>query len=70
MKFSGQRLLRAREDADLTQEQLAARAGTTASTISRLEGDKRPPTLDTIARLADALEIPIEQLLCDPEAVA
>lgn len=63
MKFSGQRLLRAREAANLTQEQLAFRAGTTASTISRLEGDKRPPTLDTIAKLADALGVSLDSLL-------
>ena len=63
MKFNGQALLRARERADLTQEQLAVKAGSTFSTISRLERGLAEPTLLTVSKLAGALDVPVETLL-------
>jgi transcriptional regulator with XRE-family HTH domain len=51
-------LLRARLDARLTQEELAARAKVAARTISDLErGRAKFPHADTVLRLADALEL-------------
>lgn len=70
MKFSGQALKAARERADLTQEQLASRCGTTVGTISQLERDLREPTLTTIAKIAAELGIPMTSLLTTPETVA
>jgi len=40
----------------LTQADLARACGTTQSAIARLESGGRPPRIDTLLRLADALE--------------
>jgi transcriptional regulator with XRE-family HTH domain len=42
---------RCRLDSGLTQEQLAIRAGTTKTAISRLEGRHLSPTVETVDRL-------------------
>lgn len=69
MKFSGQRLARARGDAHITQEELAQRAGLSMFTVSRLERDLHAPELATIAKLAQALDLQVDDLLV-PEGVA
>src|SRR3954470_8646086 len=53
----GRALQDARLRAGLTQAELAARTGTTQSAIARLEGGAVTPTLETLCRLADALEL-------------
>jgi transcriptional regulator with XRE-family HTH domain len=40
----------------LSQAELAARCDTTQSAIARLESGGRPPRIDTLLRIADALE--------------
>jgi len=40
----------------LSQRQLARMVGTTQSAIARLESGGRPPRIDTLLRIADALE--------------
>ena len=40
----------------LSQRQLAELCGTTQSAIARLERGGRPPRIDTLLRIADALE--------------
>jgi ribosome-binding protein aMBF1 (putative translation factor) len=40
----------------LSQRQLAERCGTTQSAIARLERGGRPPRIDTLLRIADALD--------------
>ncbi len=44
----------ARERAGLTQQQLAARAGTSQSAVARLEAGQGNPGVDTIQRLVEA----------------
>jgi len=40
----------------LSQQQLAELCGTTQSAIARLESGGRPPRIDTLLRIADALD--------------
>ncbi len=47
-------LLRARTAANLTQEDVARRLGTTQSAIARLEGGKVSPSVATLQRYAKA----------------
>ena len=48
-------LVAARAKAGLSQAQVAERMGTTQSTVARLESGKRPPSLRTVQRYAQAL---------------
>ena len=46
---------RLRNDAGLTQAELASRMGTTQSAIARMEGGGTRPTLETLEKLASAV---------------
>lgn len=61
----GRALRSARIAAGLTQEQVGDRCDMDLSAISRLERGQRNPRLDTIVRLAHALEVPPATLLED-----
>ena len=56
-------LRRRRKELGLSQEQLGARANIQMADISRYESGSRDPRITTIARLAQALEVPIADLL-------
>ena len=45
-----------RRERGLSQADLAALVGTTQSAIARLERGGRPPRIDTLLRIADALD--------------
>jgi transcriptional regulator with XRE-family HTH domain len=45
-----------RQEKGLSQRELAELVGTTQSAIARLERGGRPPRIDTLLRIADALE--------------
>jgi ribosome-binding protein aMBF1 (putative translation factor) len=49
-----QTLIKARNDAELSQAELAQRIGTTQSAIARLEGGGVSPTISTLRRYAKA----------------
>jgi transcriptional regulator with XRE-family HTH domain len=59
----GENLLRVRQARKLSQENLADSAGIHRTQISLLEGGRRQPMLETLVRLAGALDVPIETLL-------
>jgi transcriptional regulator with XRE-family HTH domain len=59
------RVLRA--ERALTIEQAAERAGVTPETISDAERGRRHPYLPTLRKLADAYEVPVEELLSAEE---
>lgn len=46
-----------RTDLDLTQEEIAQRMGTTKSVVSRIESGRHPTSLNSLKRLAEALEM-------------
>ena len=59
----GARLERFRNDAGLSQTQLAAAVGTSQSAISQMESGDRKPSFDMLRRLAQALNISTAHLL-------
>lgn len=59
----GRNLFMARRRAGLSQEKLAARAGLHRTEISLLERGERIPRVDTLMKLAGALEAPATELL-------
>lgn len=56
-------LVRLRQAAGMSQEELAFRASIHRTQISLMESGNRQPRLDTLVKLAGALEVPIETLL-------
>lgn len=61
-KELGLRLRELRKAAGLTQEQLAGRAKMDYKYVGALERGERNPTLFNIERIADALEVPLQDL--------
>jgi transcriptional regulator with XRE-family HTH domain len=59
----GERLRQARHDAGLTQSQLVRLSGIPKPTLSRYENGHVMPSLQTLARLATALDLPEAELL-------
>jgi transcriptional regulator with XRE-family HTH domain len=64
----GEELRRAREDANLTQEQLSFAAKIDRSYISQLENDRKSPTVDVLFRICEALGVSASRLLAQVEA--
>lgn len=52
-----------REAAGLTREQLAAKAGTSTSTVTRLERHSQAPKAPALVGIATALEVSVDDLL-------
>jgi transcriptional regulator with XRE-family HTH domain len=61
----GRRLRRFREDAGLSQEQLAHLAGVHRTYVGHVERGETTPTLYSIVRLANALSIKAGELVDD-----
>jgi transcriptional regulator with XRE-family HTH domain len=64
----GQVLKRLREAADLSQMDLAVKAGLNLFTIAKLEQGKRDPTWETVQALAEALGVSCEEFVTRPPA--
>jgi transcriptional regulator with XRE-family HTH domain len=59
----GDNLFRARREADVSQDELSARASVHRTEISQLERGLRIPRIDTLVKLASSLEVAPEELL-------
>lgn len=59
----GRYLRTLRRQKDLTQEQVAERAGIHPTFVSRIEGGRAMPSLDVLARLAGALGVSAADVL-------
>lgn len=59
----GENLRAAREQRELTQEQLSERTGVQAGEISRIETGKRDPQVSTLLKIAKGLGLPPGKLL-------
>ncbi|MGL4636242.1 MAG: helix-turn-helix domain-containing protein [Beijerinckiaceae bacterium] len=55
--------IRARANANLTQEQVAERMGTTQSVVARLESGRSKPSYRTLERFADAVGAKVKLVL-------
>lgn len=66
---TGQYIKRARQKAGMTQAQLAEKLGIPYQSIGQWERDVRNPKLDTLKRIADALNISIQELAGIPKLV-
>jgi transcriptional regulator with XRE-family HTH domain len=58
----GENLLRIRQARKLSQEALAERAGIHRTQLSFLENGRRQPLMETLSRLAGALDVPVSML--------
>jgi transcriptional regulator with XRE-family HTH domain len=61
----GDRIREVRLWQNLTQERLGERAGMDRQAINRIEQGHASPRLDTLIRLASALEVPLAKLVRD-----
>ena len=52
-----------REKSEWTQEKLAAKSGLNSEYLSRLEGGKKNPSVETIEKIAKAFKIEPSELL-------
>jgi transcriptional regulator with XRE-family HTH domain len=63
----GTELRKARQEAELTQEQLAFSAGIDRTYVSLLENDHKSPTVDVLFRVCDALAVAPSDILAKVE---
>lgn len=61
-KLLGKRIKTLRENACLTQEKLAEKAGISLDYLGKIEVSINKPGIKTILKLANALDIPIKEL--------
>lgn len=64
----GARIRRRRADQGLTLARVAERTGLNIGYLSQVENDKASPSLETLAALAEALDVPIAWFLLDSSA--
>lgn len=64
MSTIGKNIKRLREQKGISQDRLSKLADISSNTIAKLELDDSPnPTIDTLKKIADALNVKIEQLI-------
>jgi transcriptional regulator with XRE-family HTH domain len=61
----GHRIATLRKDADLSQDQLADRAGLERRSIQRYENAVRTPRITDLWLIAEALDVPVSDLLAE-----
>lgn len=59
----GEKIRTVRKNAGLTQTQLAERMGTTQQAVYMYERGENSPRIDTVAKIAEALKVPVEYLV-------
>jgi transcriptional regulator with XRE-family HTH domain len=68
--YIAQNLRQLRQSRNLTQEQLARLSGVPRPTWSNLESGAANPTVSVLAKVAAALQVPVEELISPPKAQA
>ncbi len=64
----GNRLRARRQELGLSLRELAERVGLTASFLSQIERDLASPSIESLRKISDALEVPIFHFLLEPDA--
>jgi transcriptional regulator with XRE-family HTH domain len=64
----GDRLRALREKKTLSQQDIEERAGLAPCSLSSIEGGRTLPPVETLEKIARALEVPLHQLFYDGEA--
>ncbi len=64
----GNRLRARRQEMGLSLRELAQRVDLTASFLSQIERDLASPSIESLRKISDALEVPIFHFLVEPEA--
>ena len=59
----GENLMRSRKKSGLSQEEVAAKLGVSRQTVSNWETGRNLPDIEALKALAEALEVPVEQLI-------
>jgi transcriptional regulator with XRE-family HTH domain len=67
-RIIGARVRQARQQAGMSQEQLASAIGSEAATLSRYETARRAIPIETLERIAKALNLPVVELVGAPVA--
>lgn len=62
-KVIGDKISKIRKLKKIKQEDLAKKSGILRANISRIEGGKHSPSLETLEKIADALKVPVFRLL-------
>ena len=60
---TGQRIKAARKNAKMTQKELGQKLGISSQSIAQWENDLRNPKIETLQRIADALDVSVDYLL-------
>jgi transcriptional regulator with XRE-family HTH domain len=64
----GGRIRTRRQELKLSLRELADRAGLTASFLSQIERDLASPSIESLRRISEALDVPLFYFLVEPEA--
>jgi ribosome-binding protein aMBF1 (putative translation factor) len=64
-QFLGQAIRAKRRKLELSQEKLAEKAGLSTVFISRVERAKESPSVDSLVKIARALNVPVRKLVAD-----
>lgn len=62
----GENVKKIRKEKGLTQKELGERLGITQSAIGQFENDKTSPTITTISKIANALDVEIDKIMNIP----
>ena len=63
LPVTSDRIKARRRELAMTREALAVKAGISGATVQRIESGKNSPNLSTLAAIADALEVPVVDLI-------
>ena len=69
-RYIAQNIRQLRRSRNLTQEQLSRISGVPRPTWSNLESGASNPTVSVLIKVAGALQVPLEELISPPKAVA